>query len=200
MSLLVRPGEGHHLGGSFDVLVRVRSEQTAGVMAVIEETLAPGAFITPHTHRNDVWVHVLTGEIGVLVGEETAQAEAGAWALKPRDVLHSMWNAGSEPARIIEVLTPGGTERWFEEIAELPPGDEAGFRDACQRHGIAFFPDSPWTATLRERYGLLPKRQPADFPGASYWSQPHLPFARNPRRPMVPGRAPRFLTPGRTAR
>ena len=54
------------------MLVRVRSEQTDGVMAVIEETLAPGAFITPHTHRNDVWVHVLTGEIGVLVGEETA--------------------------------------------------------------------------------------------------------------------------------
>jgi quercetin dioxygenase-like cupin family protein len=161
MSLLVRPGEGHQLGGSFDVLVRVRSEQTAGVMAVIEETLTAGAFITPHTHRNDVWVHVLTGEVGVLVGEETAKAEAGAWALKPRNVLHAMWNAGSEPARIIEVLTPGGTERWFEEIAALPPGDEAGFRDACKRHGIAFFPDSPWTATLRERYGLLPKRMPA---------------------------------------
>ncbi len=161
MSLLVRPGEGHQLGGAFDVLVRVRSEQTGGVMAVIEETLAPGAFITPHTHRNDVWVHVLAGEVGVLVGEETAQAGAGAWALKPRDVLHAMWNAGTGPARIIEVLTPAGTERWFEEIAELPPGDEAGFRDACDRHGIAFFPDSPWTATLRERHGLLPNRPTA---------------------------------------
>jgi uncharacterized cupin superfamily protein len=41
---------------------------------------------------DDVWVHVLTGEIGVLVGEETASAEPGAWALKPRGVLHAMWN------------------------------------------------------------------------------------------------------------
>lgn len=30
-----------------------------------------------------------------------------------------MWNSQDTPARIIEVLTPGGSERWFEEIAEL---------------------------------------------------------------------------------
>jgi quercetin dioxygenase-like cupin family protein len=154
MSFLVGPQEGHHLGGSFDVVVRVRSEQTGGVMAVLEETVAPGALITPHTHDNDVWVHVLSGELGVLVGDETATALPGAWALKPRGLLHAMWNAGSEPARIIEVLTPGGTERWFEEIANLPPGDRAGFAASCERHGIHFFPDSPWLERLRTTYGL----------------------------------------------
>jgi quercetin dioxygenase-like cupin family protein len=154
MSFLVEPGAGHHLGGSFEVVVRVRSEQTAGVMAVLEETIPPGELINPHVHQNDVWVHVLTGEIGVLVGDETATAGAGAWALKPRGVLHAMWNAHASPARIIEVLTPGGSERWFEEIAALAPGDKEGFRDACHRHGIEFFPDSPWLARLRERYGV----------------------------------------------
>ena len=154
MSFLVEPGAGHHLGGSFGVVVRVRSEQTAGVMAVLEETIPPGELISPHTHQNDVWVHVLTGEIGVLVGDETATAGAGAWALKPRGVLHAMWNAHAAPARIIEVLTPGGSERWFEEIATLPSGDKAAFRDACQRHGIEFFPDSPWAARLRDRFGV----------------------------------------------
>jgi quercetin dioxygenase-like cupin family protein len=154
MSFLVGPGEGHHLGGSFDIVVRVRSEQTASVMAVIEETIEPGVLIPPHTHENDVWVLVLRGVIGVVVGVETAAAGPGAWALKPRRVLHSMWNAQAAPARIIEVLTPGGTERWFEEIAALPPGDEEAFRASCARHGIRFFPDSPWLATLRERYGL----------------------------------------------
>jgi quercetin dioxygenase-like cupin family protein len=154
MSFLIEPGAGHQLGGSFDVVVRVRSEQTAGVMAVLEETIPPGELITPHVHQNDVWVHVLTGEIGVLVGDETATAGPGAWALKPRGVLHTMWNAQPAPARIIEVLTPGGSERWFEQIAALPPDDEAGFRAACQQHGIEFFPDSPWLARLRDRYGV----------------------------------------------
>lgn len=97
---------------------------------------------------------VLTGEIGVLVGEETASAGPGAWALKPRGVLHAMWNSEATPARIIEVLTPGGSERWFEETAALQPGDTEGFRACCQRHGIEFFPDSPWLQKLQERYGL----------------------------------------------
>lgn len=69
-------------------------------MAVIEETIPPGALITPHTHQNDVRVHVLTGQIGVLVGEQTASAAPGAWTLKPRGVLHAMWNAQATPARI----------------------------------------------------------------------------------------------------
>ena len=154
MSFVIGPGEGRQLPGKFDVVVKVRSEHTGGVMAVIEETIPPGALIAPHTHQNDVWVHVLTGEIGVLVGDQTASAVPGAWALKPRDVLHAMWNTQATPARIIEVLTPAGSERWFEETAELQPGDEEGFRASCQRHGIQFHPDSPWLRKLQERYGL----------------------------------------------
>lgn len=145
---------GDTLPGSFEVTVRVRSSNTNGVLAVIEETLVPKAFIAPHRHHNDVWVYVLTGEIGVLVGEEIATAGTGEWALKPRDVQHAMWNAGNEPARIIEVLTPGGSEAWFEELAGLERGDHEGFERACRRYGIEFLPDSPWTAMLRDRFGL----------------------------------------------
>ena len=104
----------------------------------------PKAFVTPHVHQNDVWVYVLSGEIGVLVGDEVTTAHEGDWALKPLgNVRHAMWNAGSIPAWIIEVLTPGGTERWFEEIAALAEGDRAGFETACRRHGIEFFPTVP---------------------------------------------------------
>jgi hypothetical protein len=82
--------------------------------------------LRPSAHpRNDVWVYVLTGEVGVLVGEEIAIAGPGEWALKPRDVLHAMWNSATEAARIIEVLTPGGSERWFEELAGVQVGDRA---------------------------------------------------------------------------
>jgi quercetin dioxygenase-like cupin family protein len=151
---VVVPPAGGRLPGGFEVCVRVRSEHTNGVLAVIEETLVPKAFISPHVHNNDVWVYVLNGEIGVLVGDQIAVAVAGEWALKPRRVLHAMWNAGTEPARIVEVLTPGGTERWFEEIARLGAGDRPGFEGACRRYGIEFLPDSPWTAVLRERFGL----------------------------------------------
>jgi hypothetical protein len=55
----------------------------------------------------------------------------------------------------MEVLRPGGSERWFEEIADLGDSDTTGFEAACARHHMAFFPDSPWTAELRKRFGLL---------------------------------------------
>ena len=148
------PEAGPRLPGSFGVTVRIRSEHTNGVMAVLEETLVPRAFVTPHVHQNDVWIYVLSGELGVLVGDDVSTAHEGDWALKPRNVQHAMWNAGPQPARIVEVLTPGGTERWFEEIAALADGDRAGFDSACRRHGIQFFPDSPWIPELRTRYKI----------------------------------------------
>lgn len=142
------------LPGDFEVTIQVRSEWTGGAMAALEETLVPRAFVPPHVHANDVWVYVQRGSIGVLVGEEVTEASAGQWALKPRNVQHAMWNAYSEPARIIEVLTPGGTERWFEEITSLADGDAEGFAESCKRHGIEFLPDSPWIPELRRRFAL----------------------------------------------
>ena len=41
---------------------------------------------------------------------------------------------GDKLARIVEVLTPGGTEAWFEELAGLEPGESDGFERACQRY------------------------------------------------------------------
>lgn len=154
MTVVIRPDEGDMLGGDFNQIIKVRSAMTNGVMAVLEETIPPRRLIPPHTHRNDVWCYVLEGEIGVLVGEEIVHAGPGSWVLKPRDVVHAMWNRGAVGARIIEVLTPGGTEAWFEEILALAEGDHAGFDAACRRHGLTFHRDSPWTAELRRRFDL----------------------------------------------
>ena len=154
MAIVVGPEEGTRLPGGFEVLVKVRSEATAGVMAVIEETIPPRQLISPHTHENDVWVYVLSGEIGVLVGDEVEMATPGCWALKPRNVIHAMWNARQESARIIEVLTPGGTEKWFEELSLLAPGDDSGWEKLCRRYGILFLPESKWIPELKRRFSL----------------------------------------------
>jgi quercetin dioxygenase-like cupin family protein len=154
VAYVVGAEDGTDLGGLFEVVVKVRAEQTGGVLAAIEETVPPRKLIPPHTHENDVWVLVLSGEVGILVGEEVEHAGAGAWALKPRNVVHAMWNRRDEPARIVEVLTPGGTERWFEETAALAAGDREGFAALCARYGIRWLPDSPWADELRARYGL----------------------------------------------
>jgi quercetin dioxygenase-like cupin family protein len=148
MAQVIGPTAGTDLGGLFEVVVKVRSEDTNGVLAAIEQTVPPRKLIPPHTHENDVWVYVLTGEIGILVGDEVDHAGSGSWALKPRNMVHAMWNRTDAPARMIEVLTPAGTERWFER-------DREGFAASCERHGIRWLPDSPWGDKLRQRYDLV---------------------------------------------
>lgn len=142
------------LPGSFKVTIKVRSEDTNGIMSVIEETLPPKALVPLHVHTNDVWVYVQSGEVGVLVGETIKIAKTGQWALKPRNIQHSMWNPGVIPATVIEVLTPGGTEKWFEEITHLEKGDSKGFAAACEKYGIKFLTDNHWAAQLKAKFGL----------------------------------------------
>lgn len=117
---VIVPEQAAPLPGPFQVQVQVRSEQTNGVLAVIGETLAPRILIPNHVHRNDVWVRVESGQIGVLVGDEVRTARAGEWALKPRDIEHAMWNPTDQPARIIEVLTPAGASAGSRSSRRLP--------------------------------------------------------------------------------
>jgi hypothetical protein len=39
-----------------------------------------------------------------------------------------MWNAGSTPARMIEVISPAGFEHFFRELATPSPPDRRGSR------------------------------------------------------------------------
>jgi len=38
---------------------------------------------------------------------------------KPRGQWHTFWNAGDEPARILEIISPAGFEVFFEELVEM---------------------------------------------------------------------------------
>jgi hypothetical protein len=53
---------------------------------------------------------------------------------------HTFWNAGPKPARIIEIISPAGFEKYFEEPAELI--------------GAGGTPDRSKLAALAVRYGL----------------------------------------------
>src|SRR3712207_8119431 len=48
-------------------------------------------------------------------------AEAGSLLFKPRGEWHTFWNAGDEPARMLELISPGGFEqaRSEEHTSEL---------------------------------------------------------------------------------
>jgi hypothetical protein len=77
----------------------------------------------------------------------------GNLVFKPCDQWHTFWNAGDGPCRILEIISPGGFEHVFKEMAEDPEtmtGEAASALDA--RYGIEADYDS--VERLCEEHGL----------------------------------------------
>jgi quercetin dioxygenase-like cupin family protein len=128
-----------------DIVPKVTAERFGGALTVIEWGLPPGAMIPPHTHtREDECSFVLEGELTCDVGGEIGTAPAGSYVLKPRGVPHALCNVGTGPVRVLEILTPGGLESYFDEYEEIVSGalDEDQRRRARaelgQRYGITW--------------------------------------------------------------
>lgn len=64
---------------------------------------------------------VMEGRVGALLADEVVYGEPEDLIFKPRGEWHTFWNAGEEPARLLEIISPAGFERYLKELAELPP-------------------------------------------------------------------------------
>jgi mannose-6-phosphate isomerase-like protein (cupin superfamily) len=120
----------------------LRGEHTDGGFALIEHEIMPRSLAAPiHTHsREDEYSYVLSGRVGVQIGDEVGEAGPGELVAKPRGIPHAFWNAHDEPARLLELISPAGFERYFEELAPHLSGDGP--------------PDFERLAEIRARYGL----------------------------------------------
>jgi quercetin dioxygenase-like cupin family protein len=134
-------GEVIRIGG-FVTVVKVAEQLPSGSASVVEHTLAPGLLgAPPHRHaREDETSYVLEGTLSAQVGEEVVTVGAGEILVKPRGIFHTFWNAGAEPVRFVEVISPGGFERYFAELARIIPPDGP--------------PDMGELVALAARYGM----------------------------------------------
>jgi mannose-6-phosphate isomerase-like protein (cupin superfamily) len=150
---LVGPEDGKAVDlGSLGVRFMAWSEETGGSFSLVEHPIPPRHLCAPlHRHsREDEYSFVLEGRMGAQLGEDVVYAEPGDFVFKPRNQWHTFWNAGDTPCRILEVIAPGGFERFFEELAsgaETP--EEVGARYGldfdfesvprlCEQHGLQF--------------------------------------------------------------
>jgi len=156
---ILGPADGRSVQiGGLGVRHMIESARTGGSFALVEHPLAPRALASPvHTHtREDEYSYVLEGRIGLQVGEETIEASPGDLVFKPRGIAHAFWNAGDEPARLLEIIAPAPFATYFDEIAPLldpsgPPNIEA-LVGIAERYGLELDPDS--IPVLVERHGL----------------------------------------------
>lgn len=136
-----RDGKAGSLG-SIGVRFMIDTQEThAGGFSLVEHPMPPRALAAPlHRHsREDEYSYVLEGSMGALLGDDVVYAQAGDLVHKPRDQWHTFWNAGDEPCRILEIIAPGGFERFFGELVDA---------------GADGPPEPEWLAALGARYGL----------------------------------------------
>jgi mannose-6-phosphate isomerase-like protein (cupin superfamily) len=107
--------------GSMGVRFMLTGDETGGGFSLVEHPIPPRALAAPlHRHsREDEYSFVLEGRLGALLGEEVVYGQPGDLIFKPRSQWHTFWNAGDEPARILEMISPAGFERYFEQMVDL---------------------------------------------------------------------------------
>jgi quercetin dioxygenase-like cupin family protein len=121
--IFISPEDGVSLP-TLDMVHKVTAQSSGGSLTVEEWGLPPGAMIPSHTHsREDECNFVLEGELTCEVGGEIVVAPKGSYVLKPRNVPHALYNAGPEPVRVLEILTPGGFEGYFDEYERIASND-----------------------------------------------------------------------------
>jgi mannose-6-phosphate isomerase-like protein (cupin superfamily) len=144
--------------GSIGVRFMIPGADTDGGFSLVEHPMPPRALAAPyHRHnREDEYSFVLEGRMGALLGDDVVEAGTGDLVYKPRGQWHTFWNAGDEPARILEIIAPAGFEDFFVELSAAGGALAAGpevMGDLSRRYGIDFQPDS--IPELLERFGLV---------------------------------------------
>ena len=145
----------------FTATVKLAASETGGI-SIVEHTFDPGVLIPPHRHtREDEISCVMSGEIGFRSDGREVALCAGGYIVKPRGELHSMWNATAEPARMIEIISPAGFEKYFIELAEATAAaggrpDPSVIAPIAARFGLSF--DFTEVPALVARHGLRSPR------------------------------------------
>ncbi len=147
--------------GSIGVRFMIDGSESGGGFSLVEHPMSPRALAAPlHRHsREDEYSFVLEGRVGALLGDDVVIGGPGDLIFKPRDQWHTFWNAGDEPARLLEIISPAGFEQFFAELVGLggvagATPQEVGALSA--RYGLEMNPET--VPDLLERFDLV-------FPG-----------------------------------
>jgi quercetin dioxygenase-like cupin family protein len=156
---VVEPGGGRAggLAPGVGVQFKIDGSDTGGALSIVEHPFAVGALVPPHVHTlEDEISIVIEGSIGFRSEDREVVLQQGGYIIKPRGEVHAMWNAGSRPARMIEVITPAGFEEFFREfvdISDAGPPDRAVIAELGAKYQLPFAqPD--WLPEVIARYGL----------------------------------------------
>jgi quercetin dioxygenase-like cupin family protein len=139
--------------GRVPTTFKITTPATGGAYSVVEQVVEPLQLVWPHVHAgHDQLAIVLSGELGVRVGENEWVAGPGELAWRPRGLPHAVWNVGSTRAVFLEVTSPGSFENYFLSLSGLSP--EAVVERAALQTEFGVAAVENWADDLAERYGV----------------------------------------------
>ena len=140
------PGEGKSVTVAGEVITfKAVSQDTQGAFALIEFNVPPRFAGPPlHLHKEEIeGFYILSGTITLQIEERIVKAPAGSFALVPPGVVHTFSNQEDVPATFLSLLSPGGLERFLEELATTmnqettwPPADMSKYIALNTKYGI----------------------------------------------------------------
>jgi quercetin dioxygenase-like cupin family protein len=148
--------------GSIGVRFMIDGDRTAESFSLVEHPMSARALAAPlHRHtREDEYSYIVEGRVGALLGDEVVIGGPGDLIFKPRNQWHTFWNAGDQPARLLEIISPAGFERFFAELVDLggvTQADPQTLAELCARYALEMNPAS--VPELVQRFDLR-------FPGS----------------------------------
>lgn len=128
------------MGSSYRSLLA--SRETDGRMSITDSTTDPGIGPPRHIHHaEDEAFVVLTGEIEFWTPAGRLRRGPGGTAFIPRGTEHTFRVTSPVPSRHLVILTPGGFEGFFAEMARggyRIPGDMAEIAAVAARYALEF--------------------------------------------------------------
>ncbi|HZO78833.1 MAG TPA: cupin domain-containing protein [Solirubrobacteraceae bacterium] len=143
--------------GTIGVRFMIGGDEAGERFSLVEHPMPALTLAAPlhrHTHE-DEYSYVLEGKMGALLGDEVLLGQPGDLIFKPRGQWHTFWNAGEQPARILEIISPAGFERFFDELVELggvTQIEPERLGELCARYELEMDPSS--IPGLVERFDL----------------------------------------------
>ncbi len=103
-------------GTSYKILLT--AAMTGGTMGMFEAVAAPDQGPPRHVHHHeDEIFYILSGEVIFWLDGETVTKGPGDVVFAPKGKPHTFHVIGPNPGRWITILTPGGGEKFFLDMA-----------------------------------------------------------------------------------
>lgn len=120
----------------------LRPEETGGAMSIVDSVSPVGSGPPRHIHHaEDETFVILTGQARVWIEGEEVIAGPGETVFIPRGKSHTFKIIGDVPCRHLVILTPGGFEGFFADMAAGQyriPEDMGAVEASAKRHNLSF--------------------------------------------------------------